>query len=148
MSLIPYSFRDVHRFFEEDWPEIWRDKTSDWKLSAVRIPRMDVYEDNGNVVAEIELPGVDPKKIELEVEKNLLTVEAVMAEKKEEKRRGYYRKELSHSCYKRAMSLPVEVVGDKAEASYEEGVLRVVIPKAKVEKTKKKKIEIKTKSKK
>jgi HSP20 family molecular chaperone IbpA len=44
--------------------------------------------------------------------------------------------------------LPVEVVGDKAEALYEEGVLRVVIPKAKVEKTKKKKIEIKTKTKK
>jgi len=155
MPLIPRRpFWDIERFFE-DWPEI------DWfgwewpefrfprlfpEFPKVRTPRMDIYEDNGNVVAEVELPGVDPKDIEVEVKDNVLRVEAKIEEKKEKKEKGYYRKELRRGYYKRAVPLPVEVVGEKAEATFEGGILKVVIPKVKPsKKEKEKKIKIKVK---
>lgn len=144
MPLIPYRpFRDLEEWFEQEWPEIWFPR-----LPAFRAPRMDIYEDNGKVIAEVELPGVDPKNIEVEVKDNYLKVEAKAEEKKEEKKKGYYRKELSKGYYKRVVPLPVEVIGEKAEASYEEGILKIVIPKVKpVKKEEKKKIKIKVKSK-
>lgn len=142
MPLIPYRpFWDIDRWFEEEWPERWFPRRS-----TLQTPRVDIYEDNGNVVAEVELPGVDPKKIEVEVKDNILKVEAKMEKKREEKGKGYYRKELSKGFYKRAVPLPVEVIREKAEASFEGGILKVVIPKQKpVKKEKEKKIKIKVK---
>jgi len=142
MPLIPYRpFWDIDRWFEEEWPERWLPR-----IPAFRAPRMDIYEDNGNVVAEVELPRVDPKNIEVEVKDNILKVEAKTEEKKEEKGKEYYRKELSRGFYKRAVPLPIEVIGEKAEASFEGGILKVVIPKQKpVKKEEAKRIKIKVK---
>jgi HSP20 family protein len=144
MPIVPrHFFGDFDRFFEE-WPELpeyffpRRDHAP-----LMRTPRMDIYEDNGNAVAEVELPGVDPKNIEVEVKDNLLTVEARMEEKKEEKKKGYYRKEISSGYYKRAVPLPMDVIGEKAEAEYKGGILKIVIPKAKPKKEERKGIKIK-----
>jgi len=106
---------------------------------------MDIYEEGNNVVAKVELPGVDPKNIDAEVKDNVLKVEAKTEEKKEEKGKGYYRKEISAGYFKRAVPLPVEVIGEKADAKYEEGILKVVIPKKQVKKGKKKGTKIKVK---
>ena len=148
MPLIPWRpFWDIDRFLEEEWPE-W----SDWFefrfpiVPRVRTPRMDIYETDGEVVAEVELPGVDPKNIEVEVKDNVLKVEAKAEEKKEVKERGYYRKEMGARYFKRQVSLPTEVIGEKAEAEYKEGVLKITIPKVKpTKKEEKKGIKIKIK---
>lgn len=138
MPIVPFRpFRDLDRWFEEDWPEFPR-------FPMVRTPRMDIYEDNGNVIAEVELPGIDPKNIDIEVKENYLRVEAKKEEKKEEKEKGYYKKELSRGYYKRVVPLPVEVVGGKAQADYKEGILKITIPKVKpTKKEEKKGIKIK-----
>jgi len=149
MPIIPYHpFWDLGRFFEEEeWPEVWERPRWELRVPMIRAPRMDIYEDNGNVVAEVELPGVDPKNIEVEVKDNVLKVEAKTEEKKEEKGKGYYRKELSRGYFKRAVPLPVEVIGEKTDAAYEGGILKVVIPKAKLKKEAEKKYKIKVKTK-
>ena len=120
MALIPWKPFDVDQFFDDDWLE-WPEK---WftRVPAFRSPKMDIYEKDNDVVAKVELPGVDPKNIDVEVEDNVLKVEAKTEEEKEEKKKGYYRKELSKGYYRRAMPLPVDVVGDKAEAEYEGGI--------------------------
>ena len=141
MPIIPWRpFGDIERWFEE-WPEWPEFRFS--RVPMIRTPRMDIYETDGEVVAEVELPGVDPKNIETEVKDNYLRVEAKAEEKKEEKGKGYYRKELSKGYYKRVVPLPVEVIGDKAEAEYNEGILKVTSPKKKPVKEEKKKIKIK-----
>jgi HSP20 family protein len=146
MSLIPYRpFWDIDRWFEEH-PFFSPHPFGREFEEELRTPRMDIYEDNGNVIAEVELPGVEPKNIEVEVKDNVLKVEARTEKKKEEKRKGYYRKELSKGFYKRAVPLPTEVQGEKAAASFEGGMLKVVIPKQKPsKKEKEKKIKIKVK---
>jgi len=147
MPIIPWRpFWDIDRWFEEDIPDIWeRSRFRFPRTPMIRTPRMDISETEKEIIAEVELPGVDPKNIEVEVKDNVLKVEAKAEKKKEEKRKGYYRKELSKGFYRRAVPLPVEVVGEKAKADYEEGILKVVIPKAKAKKEKKKPIKIKVK---
>ena len=143
MPIIPWRpFWDIERWFEEEWPEVW--EWPEFRFPRIRTPRMDIYEKGDKVIAEVELPGVDPKNIEVEVKENTLRIEAKGEEKKEEKGKGYYRRELGRRYYKRIVPLPTEVAGEKAEASYEDGILKVVIPKKKPLK-KKKPIKVKVK---
>ena len=129
--------------FFEDWEEPERFLSA---IPAIKTPRMDIYEDNENVIAKAELPGVDPKNIEIEIKDNILKIEAKTEEKKEEREKGYYKKEMSNGYYKRIVSLPTEVKGEKAEASYEKGILKIVIPEAKPNKEEKKQgVKIKVK---
>lgn len=144
MSLIPWRpFRDIDKWFSdwdiEDWPFL--------EKPIARVPRMDIYERDNDVVAKVELPGVDPKDINVEVKDNVLRVEAKTEEKKEEKKKGYFKKEIRSGYFHRAVALPVDVEENKAQATYEDGILEVVIPK-KVEKKSKKGIKIKVKTKK
>ena len=131
MPIIPWKpFWDIDRWFEEMEPEMRN-------FPMVRTPRMNVYETEKEVVAEVELPGVESKDIDVEVKENILRIEAKTEKKKEEKEKGYYRKEISSGYFRRAIPLPVEVIGVKADASYKEGILKIVIPKAETKKGKK-----------
>lgn len=146
MPIIPWRpFWDLERFFEEEWPTFWPKRM----FPAFRTPRMDISDTDKEVIAEVELPGVDPKDIDVRVEDNVLKVQAKSKKEKEEKKKGYYRKEISSGFYKRAVPLPVEVKGDKAKAEYVDGMLKVTIPKVRPKKAKKKKsIKVKVKKKK
>ena len=148
MPIIPWRpFWDLDRFFEEEWPDFWR--RPGFRFPALKTPRMDISETKENVIAEVELPGVEPKDIDVEVEDNVLTVKASTKKKKEEKKKDYYRKEISTGFYRRSVPLPVEVKGKKANATYEDGILKVVIPKVRLKKVEKKKgVKIKVKGKK
>jgi HSP20 family protein len=142
MAIIPWRpFWEIERWFEEEWPEL---EWPELRFPKIRTPRMDIYETDDKVVAEVELPGVKPENINVEVKDNVLRVEAKTEEKKEEKGKGYYRKEMGSRYFKRVVSLPTEVIGEKAEAEYADGILKVAIPKAKPKEVKKK-IKIKVK---
>lgn len=142
MPLIPRRpFWELERFFEE-WPE----KFGEEFTKGYRTPRMDIYEKGKNIVAEVELPGVDPENIDLSVKKDSLSIKAETEKRKEKKEKGYYRKELRKGYYQRVVPLPVEVKGKKAKAKYEDRVLKVTIPKAKPEEKKKKGTKVKVQS--
>lgn len=114
MALIPWRpLSDWERFFEEDWflPII-----TPWEKTK---PAMDLYETDKEVIAEFDLPGFDPEKIEVSVEDGVLKVTGEMEEKKEEKEKGYWRKEIKRGSFERMIRLPVNVKEDKVEASYE-----------------------------
>ena len=151
MPLIPFRpFRDLDKWFDEEWPEIW-EWPEKWlpslpKGTLMRTPRVDVYESDGKVVAEFELPGVNPEDIDVEVKNDMIKVEAKAEEKKEEKKKGYFRKELSRGYYRRIVPLPVNVQESKAEASYAKGVLKVSVPKVKPAKKEEKKVKVKVKT--
>lgn len=138
MSLIPWKpFFDLDKFFGDD----------DWLLPVfprieLNKPAIDVKETDKEVVAEVEIPGFDPKKVDVSVEDGVLRVKGVMDEGKEEKEKGYWRKEIHKGSFERIVRLPVAVKEDAVEATYEKGLLKIVMPKAEPKPTSRIKIRV------
>lgn len=151
MALIPWnSFRDLDRFREDatalrgDADERSEDDfVPFFPALRMKMPTVDVSETEKDVVVEMETPGVDPKNIELSIEGNRLSVRGRAEEKQEEKNKSYYRKEIRKDAFERSVALPSEVKAEEASASYKDGMLKVVIPKA--EAVKPKRIEVRVK---
>lgn len=106
------------------------------------VPAFDVSETDEHIIVKADLPGVDVKDIDISIVGNVLTVKGEKKQEKEEKGESYHRIERSYGSFSRSISLPAEVNPDAVEAVYKDGVLKLTIPKA--EKSKPKKIEIKT----
>lgn len=141
MSIIPWKpFSDLDKFFGED----------DWILPVfskmeIAKPAMDIRETNKEIIAELEIPGFDPEKIDVSVEDGILRIKGSMDEKKEEKEKGYWRKEIRTGSFERMVHLPVAVKEDAVEAIYEKGILKIVMPKLETKPKSKVKIQIKGK---
>ncbi len=100
-------------------------------LPEVRVPRVDIIDQENEVVVRAEMPGVSKEDVEVTVSDNVLTIRGKTKKEEEEEKKGeYYRKEISYGEFVRNIALPVEVEGDKAKAKLKEGVLEVVLPKA------------------
>jgi HSP20 family protein len=88
------------------------------------LPRMESYRRDGNYVIRFDLPGVDPKDLNVDVEGDLLTVRA---ERKAEEKGPEYR-ETYYGKFERAVILPHGVKAEKVRARYEHGVLELTVP--------------------
>ncbi|MBM4177492.1 Hsp20/alpha crystallin family protein [Candidatus Gribaldobacteria bacterium] len=139
--LIPYNpLRGLNKWFDDDdffLPEIWG------KQNLSLNPKVNIYEEKGNVIAEFEMPGLKSEEIEVEVEKDQIKVKAEKKENRELKDKGYYRKEINSALWQRIIPLPKEVNEKSATAEYENGVLRVKAPLIKREdKQEKQKVKV------
>lgn len=111
------------------------DKEIESMLPSVRgsqfgfTPALDVYEDKDNLVIEAQLGGIDPEKVDVSIENNVLTIKGESEKKSEVDDKNYYRKEIRRGSFYRSIALPTKVDGDKAAAVNEDGVLKVSIPK-------------------
>ncbi len=105
---------------------------------------LDVYETDENLMVEASLPGINPDEVDISVEGDRLTIkgETKREEEKEEKGKYHFR-ERRYGAFQRTLSLPVEVNADKAEATFENGVLKLTLPK--VEQAKPKHIKLQAK---
>lgn len=115
-------FRDMDRFFDEDFTALALPKFG-WDLAV------DIYEKDSNIVAEMNIPGIDPEKVEIAIEDNYLKVSGSREEKKETEEKDYYSKEIKRGSFTRTVALPVSVKKEKAEAEYKDGILKILIPK-------------------
>jgi HSP20 family protein len=95
---------------------------------AVWAPAVDIYEQDGQIVVNAELPGIDPKDVSLTVEQNVLTLRGERRSQKDVKDESYHRKESLYGSFSRSFTLPREVDRDKIKATYKDGVLKVVVP--------------------
>lgn len=132
MALIKWSpiFDDMDRFMSDDWMP-----------TRAMTPAVDVYEDSDHVIVEAPLAGIDPAKVNIEIEDNILKISGQSEHQSEVDDKNYYRKEVRYGSFYRALALPKAVQGEKAEANYKDGVLKITVPKA--EEAKPKKITIK-----
>ena len=106
-------------------------------------PALDIYEKDNNLIVETALPGIDAEKIEISVEDDVLTIQGKTEKKTEVDDKNYYRKEMHQGSFYRSVALPANVQGDKAKAAYDDGVLKIAIPKKEKPEAKKVKVEIK-----
>ena len=110
------------------------------------VPPINIYDDKDNVYVDVAVSGYNPDNIELDVQDGVLTIKGNMEKKREIEEKNYYRKEIRMGSFARQIALPSEVYGERAEANFDNGVLKISIPKK--EEIKPKKIEIKIKDKK
>lgn len=112
------------------------DKMMESMLPAVRgnqfgfTPAVDMYEDKDNIIVETQLGGIDPEKVDVSIENNILTIKCESQKKSEVEDKNYYRKEIRSGSFYRQIPLPTKVDGDKASAINEDGILKISIPKA------------------
>lgn len=107
-------------------------------------PSLDMKETDTEVQISVELPGVDEKDVQVTYEDGLLVVKGEKKSEKEEKKEGYYRAERSYGSFYRAVELPCAVDPEKISAHSAKGVLSVTLPKLPAEKSKAKRIEVKS----
>ncbi|HWQ99735.1 MAG TPA: Hsp20/alpha crystallin family protein [Candidatus Methylomirabilis sp.] len=107
------------------------------------VPPVDMYQTRDAVVVETPLAGVDPDKVDVAVENGILTIKGSMEKKTEVDEKDYYRKEVRSGSVFRQVALPTRVVEGKAEATLENGMLKVRIPIAAGADTKTVKVNVK-----
>ena len=104
------------------------------------MPAMDVFETEDRIVATLELPGIEPKDVEVSVEDSTLTVSGKRDFASETNEENYHRVERRYGSFARSISLPQTVDTEKVSARFDKGVLTIEVPK--VERAKPKRIEI------
>ena len=112
--------------FFEPWNEWFQDGFMGKELT---LPRVNITEDKSRYNMELAAPGLLKKDFKIDVNGNLLTISAQKEENKEEKDESYTRKEYNYSSFSRTFTLPEEAQQDKIEATYDNGVLKLSIPK-------------------
>lgn len=132
---------------EARW-SVSRPLTAQGDVAALLRPQLDIAESKDAYSISVELPGVDPKNIELSADDETLTIRA---EKQRVKKEGddneaqFHRIERSVGRFERMLTLPVDADADKISAEYNNGVLEISIPRrADVESTRGRRIEIKS----
>ena len=111
--------------------------------SHMFLPALDISETKDQVRVTAELPGLNKEDVEISVEGNSLILSGEKKEEREEKEGGYHRSERYYGSFSRLVSLPTEVNFDKAEATFKNGILTVMLPKTEEAKQRHRKIEIK-----
>jgi HSP20 family protein len=124
-----------NRFFGET--PLGRTFTEEW------LPSVDVSEAKDKVFVKAELPGLEAKDVDVSISGDVLTIKGEKKKQDEEKDEDHYCCERYYGSFQRAFRLPAGVKGDKVEATFDKGVLKIVLPKT--EEAKKKAMEIKVK---
>lgn len=92
-------------------------------------PRVDIVEDEKEIVVKAELPEVKKDDVKVTVEDGVLTIVGERKLEKEEKAKKYHRIESEYGSFTRSFTLPVAVLGDKVTAEFKDGMLKVHLPK-------------------
>ncbi|MEI7742081.1 MAG: Hsp20/alpha crystallin family protein [bacterium] len=130
-------YEDMEKFFS-DFPSNVPDR-----MAHTIMPALDIYETKEAVIAELPLAGMDPNKVNVTIENDVLNVSGEMERKSEVDEKDFYRKEVRYGSFARTIQLPTHVIGEKALASYKDGMLKITVPKAEPKKATAVRIEVK-----
>lgn len=111
---------------------------------GVFMPSVDVKESDKEFTVRAELPGVEEKDIDVTLTSDAVTIKGEKKEEKEDKGKNYYYMERSYGSFHRVIPLVAEMDASKAQASFKNGVLNIIIPKNQSAKTKGVKVPIQT----
>lgn len=131
---LPFAAHWLDRFFDETSPSVAEGQKR-------LLTEFDVLETDEHIIVKADLPGMDIANIDINVTDNTLTLTGEKKEEREEKKEQYQVSERRFGSFCRSFRLPGDVKADETDATYENGVLRVSIPKS--EGTKSRRIEVK-----
>ena len=152
-SILPDLFRrpmggmDMFRSLHREIDQLFDDFSSGLPTfgeSGIMAINLDVAETENAFEVTAEVPGAKPEDIDISLSDNLLTVKGEKKSEKDEKRKNYHMMERSYGAFQRSVRLPAEVDESKVDARFENGLLKITLPKAPQARSKVKKIEVKT----
>jgi HSP20 family protein len=114
------SFDEMFDRFTKDW------FSGDWM--RVRGPAIESWIEDGTLVVRADLPGVDPKDVEVTVTGDTLTLRGKREHMEEKSGRDYFHREVSYGSFERSISLPKGVKAEEIKATYKNGVLDLRMP--------------------
>ena len=121
--------RVVDRFFDEPFF-----RPSRWFVHEFEIPAVDVKATPDEIEVKAALPGLKPEDVEILIDGDVLTIKGSYKHETEKEETGYVYRELSRGEFSRTIALPMPVLEAKATATFADGVLTLVLPKAQVAK--------------
>lgn len=101
-----------------------------WGGGGTLNPAVDVSQTDQDVLVEAELPGLAPGDVQIDLTEDILTIKGEKKQERQERGDAYERTERSYGAFFRALPLPAKVVSDQAQARFENGVLKIRLPKA------------------
>lgn len=121
--------QNINRMIEPTWFEhesgLAKTLVTEW------IPKIDVKDEATRYLIHVDVPGVDPKNIEVSMDNGILSIKGSTESKVKEKTKDFLRVERSTGSFFRSMSLPEAVAADKIKAKTKNGVLEIIAPKSK-----------------
>ena len=122
-SSVPSVFDD----FFKPWNEWFDDRRFFNQVATV--PSVNITENKDNYQVALAAPGLKKEDFKIDVEGNMLTISSEKEENKEEKNEKYTRKEYSYSSFSRSFTLPEDVKQEAIDAHYENGELKIMLPR-------------------
>jgi HSP20 family protein len=140
-SSIPSLWREMQRF-QNEMNRVFDNSLSGTYFRADNSPSMNIFASEDEVLVNTEVPGVEIKDLEISVVGNNLTISGNRDPEVANENTTYHRQERVSGYFSRSIELPYQVDSEKTEASLEDGVLKIVLPR--VEADKPRRISVKT----
>jgi HSP20 family protein len=124
----------MDRFFDEPFfssPALWSQRADNFPVP------LDVIEEEGQYVVKASMPGITPEDVEITLTDNVLTIKGETKRENEKNDSNYHVRERHYGSFMRHLTLPVPVTADKVDATFENGVLTLRLPKSEAAKPKK-----------
>ncbi len=115
----------LNDIWSEDMPSVFRTNFNE----GMTLPKVNIKETAENFQVHMAVPGFKKDNFNISVENEELLISAEIEENTEEKNEEFTRKEFGYASFRRSFVLPETVDGDKIKASYEDGILNVILPK-------------------
>ena len=96
---------------------------------TMNVPAVNITEQKDDYLVSLAAPGLKKEDFKIDVDGNMLTISSEKEDSREEKDKKFTRKEYSYSSFSRSFTLPDEINKEKIEAKYEDGVLKISLPR-------------------
>ncbi|MGD9935426.1 MAG: Hsp20/alpha crystallin family protein [Dehalococcoidia bacterium] len=116
----------LDRFFDEGLPRHLHRSSEELGAGTLGI---DIVENGDELVVKAHVPGIDPKDVDISIEDDVLTIKGETRSEEEKKDDNYLRRELRYGSFQRSLRLPPTVDVEKASAKFENGELKLTLPK-------------------
>jgi HSP20 family protein len=136
--------RDINQLFEDFFGDEWPLLHEPELKKAMLSPKFDVIENDKSIEITAELAGVNEKDLDVSIDGNVLTVKGEKKEEVKENKKDYHLSERRYGSFLRTFPLPDRLEMNKIEASFKNGVLKVVLPKNAEAKSTARKIQVKS----
>lgn len=122
---------NMNRLFDDFFGDFGMTPFGHWgEQTRLFQPQIDISESDTAITVTAELPGLMDEDVEISLDRDVLTISGEKKEEKEEKDKNYYHVERSYGAFRRQIPLSAEVVADKVEATFKNGVLTIDLPKS------------------